>query len=80
MEAMFVALSLNIAVKRRNLATGGFFTVSMIPADLHPDKTMLFPFWSISRILAKLMDLRSRKSTRHFINDPEINVKKMKAT
>ena len=24
-----------------------FFTVSTIPADLHPDKTMLFDFWSV---------------------------------
>ena len=32
------------------LSLRAFFTLSMILADLHPDKTMLFPFWSASRI------------------------------
>ena len=48
---MFMELSINIGVKRRSLATSSsLHSVHMIQADLHPDKTMLFPFWSVLRI------------------------------
>ena len=48
---MFVELSLNMGIKWRNLATSSVLhSVHMIPADLHPDKTMLFAFWSVSII------------------------------
>ena len=43
---MFVELSLKVGAEQSYV----FATVSTTPADLHRDKIMLFPFWSVSRI------------------------------
>ena len=65
---MFVELVLKVEIKRRNLTN---VTVPMISADLHPDKTRLFPFWSVTRIWGENNGkLRSRK----LMLIPKINV------
>ena len=47
----------------------------MIPADLHPDKTILFSFLErIENLGRNSCKLRSQKLTRYLINDTEINI------
>ena len=53
---MFVELSLNIGVKRRNLATSN--VLHSAHEDLYSDKTMFFSFWSVSRLGAKIIEIK----------------------
>ena len=69
-------MSLHVWVKQRNLATCVLHSVHAMTGGFYPEKTMLFPFRSVSRNWGENDESLIRKLTRHLINDAELNVNK----